>query len=116
VWIPAFAEMTIKRKKEKKPMEKKFYVYILASQRKGTLYVGVTSDLFRRMDEHKTGTVPGFTSRYAVHQLVFYEVYEDAENAIQREKRLKKWNRDWKIRVIKERNPTWADLSETLTA
>ncbi|HYG87701.1 MAG TPA: GIY-YIG nuclease family protein [Azospirillum sp.] len=95
-------------------MEKKFYVYILASQRKGTLYVGVTSDLARRLEEHRTGAVPGFTSQYGVKTLVHYEVYNDAENAILREKRLKKWNRDWKIRLIEEGNPDWSDLHTTL--
>ena len=95
-------------------MEKWFYVYILASQRKGTLYVGVTSDLSRRIEEHRTGAVPGFTSKYGVKTLVHYEVFEDAENAIQREKRLKRWNRDWKIRLIEETNPQWMDLYESL--
>ncbi|HEY0833149.1 MAG TPA: GIY-YIG nuclease family protein [Azospirillum sp.] len=95
-------------------MEKGFYVYILASQRKGTLYVGVTSDLARRIEEHRTGTVPGFMSQYGVKRLVHYEVYDDAENAILREKRLKKWNRDWKIRLIEENNPDWNDLRTTM--
>ncbi len=95
-------------------MEKKFYVYILASQRKGTLYVGVTSNIARRIEEHRTGTVPGFTTQYGVTRLVHCEVYDDAENAILREKRLKKWNRDWKIRLIEESNPDWRDLYTTL--
>ena len=95
-------------------MEKKFYVYILASQKHGTLYVGVTSDLARRLEEHRTETVPGFTSQYGVKRLVHYEVFDDAENAILREKRLKKWNRNWKTRLIEEGNPDWRDLYASL--
>jgi putative endonuclease len=95
-------------------MEKKFYVYILASQKKGTLYIGVTSDLARRMEEHRTEALSGFTSRYDVKQLVHYEVYDDAENAITREKRLKAWKRVWKIELIEKSNPEWNDLWTTL--
>ncbi|KAA0685865.1 GIY-YIG nuclease family protein [Azospirillum brasilense] len=95
-------------------MDKKFYVYILASRRNGTLYVGVTSDLARRVEEHKSGAVPGFTSDYGVKALVYYEVYDDAENAILREKRLKKWNREWKLNLIEKDNPNWRDLAELL--
>lgn len=95
-------------------MEKKFYVYILASDRNGTLYVGITSDLGRRMEEHRTGALSGFTSRYDVKRLVHYEVYDDAENAILREKRLKEWKRAWKLRLIEKDNPDWIDLWETL--
>jgi Predicted endonuclease containing a URI domain len=95
-------------------MDKKFYVYILASHRNGTLYVGMTSDLARRIEEHKSGAVPGFTSKYGVKTLVYYEVYDDAENAILREKRLKTWNRDWKLKLIEKGNPNWRDLTELL--
>ncbi|WP_448205495.1 GIY-YIG nuclease family protein [Azospirillum sp. sgz302134] len=95
-------------------MEKRFYVYILASRRNGTLYVGMTSNLARRIDEHKSGAVPGFTSEYGIKTLVYYEVYDDAENAIRREKRLKRWNRDWKLKLIEKDNPNWRDLTELL--
>ena len=95
-------------------MEKRFYVYILASRQNGTLYVGMTSDLARRVEEHGSGAVPGFTSKYGVKTLVYYEVYDDAENAILREKRLKTWNRDWKLKLIEKGNPNWRDLTELL--
>ena len=85
-------------------------VYILASGRNGTLYIGVTSDLVRRGFQHKSHSVPGFSEKYDVDQLVFYELHGDMEHAIEREKRLKKWNRAWKVRLIEERNPEWLDL------
>ena len=87
-----------------------YYVYILASKIGGTLYIGVTNDLIRRVFEHKSKFVRGFTKKYDVVKLVYYEQYDDIENAIQREKRLKKWNRQWKIRLIEEKNPNWDDL------
>ena len=87
-----------------------YYVYILASQRNGTLYIGVTNDIVRRVYEHRSKVVPGFTTRYGVMHLVHFEIYDDIENAIRREKRLKKWNRAWKIRLIGEKNPDWVDL------
>jgi putative endonuclease len=87
-----------------------YYVYILASRIGGTLYIGVTNDLIRRVFEHKSKFVRGFTKQYDVVKLVYYEQYDDIENAIQREKRLKKWNRQWKIRLIEEKNPNWDDL------
>jgi putative endonuclease len=90
--------------------DKYYWVYILASRIGGTLYIGVTNDLVRRVYEHQTGIVPGFTKRYGVHRLVYYEQFSDIEFAIQREKRLKKWNRRWKIRLIEELNPNWDDL------
>ena len=90
--------------------DKSYWVYILASSIGGTLYIGVTNDLVRRVYEHRAGKVPGFTKRYAVHRLVYFEQFSDIENAILREKRLKKWNRSWKIRLIEERNPNWDDL------
>ncbi|MCC6961955.1 MAG: GIY-YIG nuclease family protein [candidate division Zixibacteria bacterium] len=90
------------------------YVYILASRRNGTLYVGVTSDLKGRVWEHKTDMVEGFTSKYGVHMLVYYEVAGDIRSAITREKQLKKWNRGWKLRLIESFNPTWRDLYEDL--
>jgi putative endonuclease len=85
-------------------------VYILASKRDGTLYVGVTSDLVKRGWEHRTNAVDGFTKKYGVHALVYYELHENMISAITREKQLKKWNRAWKLRLIEERNPEWHDL------
>ncbi len=89
---------------------KDYYVYILASKRNGTLYIGVTNDLERRTYEHKNNVYPGFTQRYKVHLLVYYEMFDDINDAITREKLLKKWNRSWKIRLIEKHNPKWADL------
>jgi putative endonuclease len=85
-------------------------VYILASQRNGTLYIGVTSDLVKRVWEHKNDLVEGFARQYQVHQLVYYELHGDMVQAITREKQLKKWNRDWKLRLIEEVNPDWREL------
>ena len=87
-----------------------YYVYLLASDKYGTLYLGVTNDIVRRVYEHKTKAVAGFTKRYAVDKLVWFEIYDDPISAIAREKELKKWRRDWKIRLIKEQNPQWTDL------
>ena len=87
-----------------------YFVYILASKLGGTLYVGVTNDLVRRVFEHKTNSVKGFTEKYDVHRLVYFEQFDDIENAIRREKRIKKWNRSWKVRLIEETNPNWTDL------
>ncbi len=89
---------------------KKYYVYILASKRNGTLYIGVTNDLIRRVYEHKNDLIDGFTKKYGVHSLVYYEQYDEVVNAIQREKRLKKWNRQWKIELIEKENPEWKDV------
>jgi putative endonuclease len=86
-------------------------VYILASKPYGTLYIGVTSNLAGRIDAHRTDSVDGFTKRYGVHMLVYFEAHEHMYEAIQGEKRLKKWNRAWKIRLIEEMNPEWKDLS-----
>jgi putative endonuclease len=90
------------------------YVYILASKPQGTLYVGVTDDLVRRVIEHKEGEIPGFTKRYRVNKLVYWEVFEDYGAAILREKKLKRWRRDWKRVLIEEGNPHWADLLCTI--
>ena len=90
---------------------KQAVVYILASEPYGTLYIGVTSNLAARIEAHRSGSVAGFTKEYGVHILVYFEVHEDMYEAIQREKRLKKWNRAWKIRLIEEMNPEWKDLS-----
>ena len=89
-------------------------VYIVASRPKGTLYIGVTSNLARRVWEHKNDFVEGFTKRYQVHDLVWYEVHDSMESAISREKALKKWNRAWKVRLIEEGNPWWSDLYEQI--
>jgi putative endonuclease len=91
-------------------MDKQPATYMLASRRNGTLYVGVTSDLIARAWQHREHIVKGFTSKYNVTRLVWYELHGTMEGAITREKRLKKWNRDWKIRLIEERNPYWNDL------
>jgi putative endonuclease len=95
-------------------MSKQFYVYILASERNGTLYVGVTSDLTKRIWEHKNKLVKGFTEKYGVDKVVYYEVHTDAENAILREKQIKKWNRSWKLRLIEGKNPVWKDLFDEI--
>ena len=89
-------------------------VYILASKRNGTLYIGVTSDLVKRVWEHKNSMVAGFTKRYNVHQLVWYEIYENMESAILREKRLKDWKRSWKLNLIESKNPDWHDLYDSI--
>jgi len=92
-----------------------YYVYMLASDRNGTLYTGVTGDLVRRVYEHKGKFVRGFTRRYDVDRLVWFETYDDPENAIVREKELKKWRRAWKLRLIEESNPQWLDLYSQVT-
>ena len=92
-------------------MEKQYFVYLLASKPYGTLYVGVTSNLIQRVFQHKEGLVDGFTKKYDVNQLVYYEVHLDIREAILREKRIKKWNRQWKINLIEQNNPHWINLS-----
>jgi len=89
-------------------------VYILASKRNGTVYIGVTSDLVKRLHQHKSDATEGFTAKYSVHSLVWYEVHENMESAIMREKQMKKWNRSWKLRLIEEANPDWNDLSDKI--
>lgn len=93
---------------------KQYYVYILASQTAGTLYIGVTSDLKKRVWEHKNKAVEGFTEKYDIGKLVYYEIYDDPENAILREKRMKKWERNWKINLIRGMNPDWEDLYDKI--
>jgi putative endonuclease len=92
-----------------RPM-RQFYVYILASRYRGTLYVGVTNDLVRRIGEHKGGLIPGFTRRYTVHHLVYFEEYGSILEARDRERVLKRWRREWKFKLIEELNPRWRDL------
>jgi putative endonuclease len=93
-------------------VDKQFCVYILASQMNGTLYIGVTSELAKRIWQDKNKQVDGFTGKYEVDRLVYYEAHENAEAAIQREKQIKKWNRRWKLRIIDEVNQTWRNLYE----
>ena len=97
-------------------VEKRPCVYILASQRNGTLYVGATSDLARRVFEHKEGAIEGFTKDYGVHNLVFYEFHETMNDALTREKRIKKWRRQWKLDLIEQINPQWRDLYQDLAS
>ena len=91
-------------------MGRNYFVYILTNTRYGTLYVGVTNDLIRRVWEHKNDVVAGFTREHQTHRLVWYEVHESAYEAITREKRIKNWNRDWKVNLIQKMNPEWNDL------
>ena len=95
-------------------MNKQPVVYILASKRNGTLYIGVTSELVKRIWEHKNNMVAGFTKRYSVHQLAWYELHESMESAILREKRLKGWKRSWKLNLIESTNKDWQDLYDTI--
>lgn len=92
-------------------VQKQYFVYMLASQKNGTLYVGVTSDLARRVSQHQQKSVESFTKRYGVDMLVYFEQTKDVRSALEREKCLKKWNRAWKIRLIEEKNPSWKDLT-----
>ena len=91
-----------------------YYVYLLASKRNGTLYVGGTNDLVRRVWEHKNDLADGFTKRYSVHQLVWFEAAESPSAAILREKQIKKWNRRWKLKLIEQENPQWLDLYDSI--
>lgn len=92
-------------------MSKTYYVYILASKRNGTLYIGATNNLVRRIYEHKNNFIKGFTAKYGVNQLVYFEQTTDVNSALAREKQLKKWNRAWKLALIEKGNPNWNDLS-----
>jgi len=91
-----------------------YYVYILASKRNGTLYIGVTNDLSQRLGEHRDGLVPGFTKRYGVTRLVYYEIFDDIHVAIHRETQMKKYKREWKLNLIQKNNEEWKDLAEGL--
>ena len=91
-------------------MNRQYYVYILASKKNGTLYTGVTNDLVRRVYEHKHNMIEGFTKKYKVHHLVYFEIAEDISSAIHREKCIKRWKRIWKIELIEKSNPLWKDL------
>ena len=93
---------------------KNYYVYILSSKRNGTLYTGVTSDIIKRVYEHKQNVVEGFTNKYNVHWLVWYEIHDSSDSAINREKQIKKWKRAWKLELIEKENPEWVDLYESI--
>jgi putative endonuclease len=93
-----------------------YYVYLLASRKNGTLYLGITRDLARRVYEHKNKIVPGFTSRYDIDRLVWFECYDDPRTAIEREKEVKKWRRNWKIDLIEKENSSWRDLYPEIVA
>ena len=96
-------------------MERQYFVYLLASKPYGTLYVGVTSNLIQRIYQHEKNLVESFTKKYNIHQLVYYEIHIDINEAILREKQIKKWNRQWKINLIEENNPQWINLSTELS-
>jgi putative endonuclease len=117
-WIPAFTGMINKKPESRNGIfmsyDKHYFVYILASKRNGTLYIGVTNNLIKRVYEHKNDLVEGFTKKYKVHHLVYYEMTNDVKSAIEREKRLKKWNRKWKLELIEKMNPQWKDLYDGL--
>jgi putative endonuclease len=108
--MPAQAGIQYSQMRQVMGDAKQYYVYILASKIGGTLYIGVTNNLVRRVYEHRERLVEGFTKRYGVAKLVYYEVHSDVEAAITREKQMKKWNRAWKVRLIEESNPNWSDL------
>jgi len=96
-------------------MDKECYVYIIASKRNGTLYIGITSNLIKRVWEHKNKVAEGFTEKYDIDKLVYYEQYQNTEHAIRREKRLKKYNRQWKLDLIEKFNPNWKDLFDDIS-
>jgi len=91
-----------------------YYVYIVASRKDGAIHIGVTNDIVRRVYEHRIKAVPGFTSKYNITRLVWFEIYDDPTNAIEREKELKKWKRDWKLQLIEAKNPAWLDLYDSI--
>jgi putative endonuclease len=93
---------------------KTYFVYILANKKNGTIYIGVTNDIARRIEDHRTGLIDGFTKKYGLKNLVYVEQHDNIENAIMREKRLKNWNRAWKMRLIQQENPDWQDLSDRI--
>jgi len=95
-------------------MERQFYIYIMANKRNGTIYIGVTNDLARRVYEHREGLVKGFTSRYGLKSIVYYEVFDSVSLAIQRETSLRRWPRRWKLALIEKANPQWKDLVDEI--
>ena len=94
---------------------KSYYIYIMASERNGTLYIGVTNDLTRRVYEHKNNLLDGFTKNHNIKLLVYFEIYDNIEEALKREKNMKAWQRSWKMRIIEEQNPHWNDLYDQIT-
>ena len=96
-------------------MGSEYHVYILASKRNGTLYIGITNHLIKRIHEHKNDTIEGFSQKYGAHNLVYFERHTDVRYAILREKQIKKWNRAWKIKLIEQNNPEWIDLYDKIT-
>ncbi|MBN1805170.1 MAG: GIY-YIG nuclease family protein [Sedimentisphaerales bacterium] len=92
-----------------------YFIYILASKKNGTLYIGVTNNLIKRISQHKDNLVEGFTKRYGIHTLVYYEIFRNIQDAITREKNIKKWKRKWKMELIEKSNPNWEDLYDTLS-
>ena len=103
-----------RRRESSKMTDKQYYVYIICNKRNGTLYNGITSDLIKRIWQHKNGFVEGFSKQYGLKTLVYFEVCKEVEEAILREKRIKKWNREWKIKLIEKGNPDWKDLYQSL--
>ena len=97
-------------------MDKQPAIYIMASKHNGTLYIGVTSDIIKRVWQHKNGVTGGFTQKYCVHRLVYYELFDDMESAILREKQLKKWRRAWKIKLFEKSNRSWRDIYPDIIA
>jgi putative endonuclease len=95
-------------------MYKQYYLYILANKKNGTLYVGVTANLIKRVFEHKSNVIEGFTKKYNIHMLIYYEIYGDINEAIKREKNIKKWKRFWKIKLINTKNSEWKDLYDNI--
>ena len=95
-------------------MEKTYYTYILANKSRSSLYIGITSDVIKRIWQHKNGEADGFTKKYQIKDLVFYEVHQSPQDAIRREKQLKNWHREWKDNLIKETNPQWQDLYDEI--
>ena len=93
-----------------------FYVYILASKKNGTVYVGMTDDLVKRVWQHRNEIIPGFTKKYGVKDLVWFEVHESRESAFERERQIKKWNRVWKLELFEQSNPTWRDLGDEISS
>jgi len=106
--------MSFWRKPESRKMENTYYVYILSSKRNGTLYVGMTNNLKRRIYEHKNNLIKGFTEKYNIHNLVYFEQTSNVKAALEREKNIKNWKRKWKIELIEKQNPNWNDLYEMI--
>ena len=109
-----YVVLSSRRKSGSRIFMRSYYVYILASKRNGALYIGVTSDLKKRVHQHKNNLINGFTKKYRVHHLAYFETTNNIRSAIQREKQMKEWKREWKIRLVQQVNPEWNDLYDTL--